>query len=150
MDKKGKMDNLPIEKQVCSLEQAKELAELLGYDAPGSLWVSVEYEYRGEIKRQLILTSSLSEFGRLPENKVVGVLSVYTGDELGVLLPEIVDGYKLRIIKDNDEFQCGYMLHSHRILALCYEQTEAEAKAALAIQGLRIDCLKKEDFRYGD
>jgi len=79
------MKNLPIEKQVCSLEQAKKLAELLGDDAQESLW-SWQCITDPVLKTKtwvLVLSKTLRGF-------MVVALPAYTGDELGVLLPHVI------------------------------------------------------------
>lgn len=73
------MKDYPIEKQVCSLEQAKELAELLGDDAPGSyfIWLKQYGHLRYHIYREIDLDYV---------DTYQPVLRAYTGDELGALL----------------------------------------------------------------
>lgn len=74
------MNNLPIENQVCSLEQAKKLAELLGEHAPKSLWVwgYLLYEDRWELIRH----EKLWRFGYERS------FAAYSGDELNIFLTE--------------------------------------------------------------
>lgn len=73
-------NNYPIEKQVCSLEQAKKLAELLGEDAPPSWWYW-----------RLCLSLAGDKFNLLgggppASGSQVESYPAYTGDELGALL----------------------------------------------------------------
>jgi len=78
------MKNLPIEKQVCTLEQAKKLAELLGDDAPGSLW-SWQCITDPVLKTKtwvLVLSKTL-------HGLLVDALPAYTGDELWVMYCQV-------------------------------------------------------------
>lgn len=71
------MNNYPIE-HVCSLEQAKELAELLGEGAPESLRVwQVTADGNNVMTLDNIAREELVDMALWP---------AYTGDELGALL----------------------------------------------------------------
>jgi hypothetical protein len=78
------MNNLPLEKQVCTLEQSRELAELLGENAPDSLWMWEVFTWlrRGKNKTEIKLQKSIDI--RSSDAKYY---NAYTGDELGALLP---------------------------------------------------------------
>jgi len=79
------MDSLPIEKQVCTLDQAKKLADLLGDDAPGSLWVW----WFDEVQQEFILMLYDDESECPLSLEFEQFYPAYTGDELSVLLVNI-------------------------------------------------------------
>ena len=151
------MKELPIEKQVCSLEQAKELAELLGDDAPESYWFW-KYGNYGNADDEWIVndfyTDPFSVKGSLPTFCMK--YSAYTGDELGALLPKCLNPKEAKrpcIVEKI--LSVGWSAKHSRHFAL-YEgtpysiegATEAQAKAALAIQGLKEGWIKKQNFHY--
>ena len=80
-----KKHTLPLEKQICTQEQAEKLAGLLGDDAPGSIWYWVfgKWGYESNPKWELSLGK--------PENPLTKCFPAYTGDELGVLLTPYFD-----------------------------------------------------------
>lgn len=80
------MNNYPIEKQVCSLEQAKELAELLEGDAPGSYFLWVEDDWRKNVV-PVIISGRTSTYQRF--------YPAYTGDELACCLYKHLSGRKM-------------------------------------------------------
>lgn len=140
------MNKLPLEKQVCTLEQSQKLAELLGGDAPESLWV---WWYHDAENFGLALKEKA-------DREFTGTTyPAYTGDELGVLLPK-------RIFRDDKIFfleseykHKNYTFFYRPIPNTPYKppamrdgETEAQAKATLAIQGLGEGLIKKEDFNY--
>lgn len=139
----------PIERQVCSLGQAKRLAELLGDDAPESLICWVNWD--GDDLQWELASDSESTEANIS-------LPAYTGDELGALLPSVIEKdeiqYYIRFFRTlyDNKFKAGYLkTYSDWSGKLCGNrgETEAQAKAALAIQGLEKDWFKKEDFNYG-
>ena len=77
------MRRLPIEQQVCTLEQAKELAELLGEDhAPKSLWVWVKPR-NGRNYRLMLSDDFDNNYSDFYEDEYY---RAYTGDELAAFL----------------------------------------------------------------
>jgi len=135
------MKSLTIEKQVCSLEQAKELAELLGDDAPGSLWMWCKYPSDGWMST---LTDEAYGF-------LMGMNEgyyAYTGDELGVLLPYESHDFFIEFSKDFEEYRASYLRLGDDIFQSERGLTEAQAKAALAIRGIKEGWIKKEDFKF--
>jgi len=139
------MSGYSIEKQVCSLEQAKELAELLGDDAPESLWCLKKIS-------DPVLGTSIWVLELTADQKgVAPFIPAYTGDELGVFLGNVVD-YFLVIYCDvghDHEFEARMYRHDQKGDAPSKRNAhEAHAKAALTIQGLREGWIKREDFRY--
>jgi hypothetical protein len=77
------MNNLPLEKQVCTLEQSEELAKLLGKHAPESLWVWVKinaYGSWGIVTYEEFITNPILHWNS-------NCIAAYTDDELGALLP---------------------------------------------------------------
>jgi hypothetical protein len=156
---------MDIKEQVCTLEQAEKLAELLGDDAPESLWVwawSYELDSDGEdVGMILIARQVLSEKPKLHSHRDYAskpIYPAYTGDELGVLLPPNIQNneFNLKIFKKDDCFIVGYenegeypyetpMMPSW---AEVESNTEAQAKAGLAICGLESGYIKKENFKY--
>ena len=157
------MKNYPIENQVCTLEQAKRLKELLGDHAPGSLWW---------------WRQSPTEGWKVYFNTIVfpgEALRAYTGDELGALLPvclNLLDGQKYIYDstkhaydgsfligykgEDNQLHDCEYNLCTEegletiRLYLLRSKQYEAHAKADLAIKLLDQKIIKPEDFKYSE
>lgn len=140
------MNNYPIEKQVCTLEQAKKLAKLLGDDAPESLWV-----WQVTANENNVTTLDNIARGELVD---MALWPAYTGDELGALLPGYLN------IKKHDTCFCLWRVNKN--YACCYEGTEdhctqseifdseyeAHAKAELAITGLEEGWIKPEEFQY--
>jgi hypothetical protein len=123
---RGQMKKLPIEKQVCALEQAKKLAELLGDDAPESVWVWVNHDeslYNDPLAWSVYVRYEVEDNDRC-YFCIDDYIAAYTGDELVVLL----DIHCLRK---------GIMM-----------PLSAEAKANLAIAGLTKGWIKKEKFQY--
>jgi hypothetical protein len=114
------MDNYPIEKQVCTLEQATQLAELLGEHAPESLWKWVSLRHPNGLKYfKLTLTSG----GRFPRQFYTRI-PAYTGDESGVLLLNSMSpGFKLPPL--------------------------SEGRATLLITALKEGWIKPEEVKYG-
>lgn len=118
------MNFLPLEKQVCTLEQAKELAELLGEHAPGSLCVWVRNLNSNEFEahwKRTVENDWIDLDGEF-DNKTY---PAYTGDELGALFKNVT-----------------------ATLPNCHISLTARDKAALAIQGLREGWIKKEEFKF--
>ncbi len=141
-----KNNQLPLEDQLCTLEQSKELAELLGDDAPGSLWGWATRGY-GDTKQPYFLV-----FGPYIEDTQSEYYPAYTGDELGALLTSVHD-YFLAIYCDAGvNHECEARMYSHdegkRFSCFKRNKREARAKADLVIQGLREGWIKKEDFNY--
>ena len=150
------MKEYPVENQVCSLEQAKKLSELLGDDTPESLWV---YCWRvdvggGKDKLSLILRIDYDDdsFYRPP------IYPAYTGDELGALLPgNIYDLAGFLSITKSDH-NPGFPIKHHAAYTRdddCYmafyqksAETEAQAKADLAIHLLKRKIIQPEEFKY--
>jgi len=140
------MNGYPIEKQVCTLEQAKELAGLLGDDAPRSLWIYSRGQGGMETP-----SLELRENLEWDINYIKSSYPAYTGDELGVLLPsDAADGAIMHAKSDTRKpFFSGYQdPEFYKMSVMKIADTEAQAKAALAIQGLKECWIKKEDFRY--
>lgn len=124
------MNNLPIEKRVCTLEQAQELAELLESDAPESLWVwceSFNNTYRPYIKKstcEITMAAKLPDYEKIRWLEVRGSWNAYTGDELGVILGKF---------HNLPNYPVGLT---------------AQDKANIAILGLKDGWIKKEEFKY--
>lgn len=137
-------NNLPIENQVCSLEQAKELAELLGEDAPKSVWVYVKEGKDGWNAQPRQLRPILPKGWRQ--------IAAYTGDELGSLLPDYIEAKEEKWIRHQSfsgDNTIAYYGEYKVLFGSDYFKYEAQAKAALAIKGLKEGWIKKGDFRYG-
>lgn len=125
------MKNLPLEKQVCALDQAKKLAELLGDHAPESYWIWCGNRYQKGVwlisyedyKEDIVITDTI-------QNKKVHswytdeYWNAYTGDELGALFKNAAKW---------NEYPC---------------YSTAQEKATLAIEGLTEGWIKPEEFKY--
>jgi hypothetical protein len=142
-------NNLPLERQVCTPGQAGKFLELLGCDAPGSLWCwkKISDPVLGTSKWILELT--------VDQKGVAPFVPAYTGDELGVLLPKrvLIDGTSFFL--ESEYKHKGYAFFYRPIPNIPYHpptmhegETEAQAKAVLAIQGLREGSIRKENFHY--
>jgi len=140
-------NKLPIEKQVCTQPQAEELAGLLEDDAPESLWRYVEKERQyADPVYKLQTDCWFSEI----------YFYAYTGDELGEVLPSVIFWNHKKYFLDvypsdkRDEWNACYVCVNDygNVLDIQRESTQAQAKAALAIQGLKDGWIKKEDFVY--
>ena len=145
------MESYPIENQVCTLDQAKVLAELLGTHTPESLWIWIKTPIGWELHlRKNSLPVQYEDF------------NAYTGDELGVLLADQIEIheveevrtfpssqiYELRIEKFNNDFSASYACYSDEYFYQNESKHEAHAKADLAIQGLKEGWIKPEEFQY--
>lgn len=143
-----KENGYPLEKQVCTKEQAVQIAEIFkkaGIEPPGSLWVWIKYS----CSRVPIL--ELMDIDRDWADGVEYYHSAYTGDELGVLLPVHPT------IKGRDAYLNGMKLYSEWLFEylnsnndkpLTQRSNKAIFLAALAIDGLTNDWIKPEDFKY--
>lgn len=148
---------LSIEKQICTYEQSKELAELLDEYAPESLWT---WTWSGTS-----FTPCLSN--RIPRRWRRRLFPpAYTGDELGVLLPSTITDEDLffGLIKVDCEIPYTAFYRHCTFMDLDYENAEyiewnkdniqmdakyeAHAKANLAIYLLVKKIIKPEEFKY--
>lgn len=143
--------NLSLEEQVCALEQAWELAELLGEHTPGSLYVHEVYTWVCYGKERTDAKIRKSNEIRNPSAKY---FPAYTGDELGVLLPSQVFNRQLMFFKCEDYCSIGYRPINKKYTCAMSSNpyanadNEAQAKANLAIKGLREGWIKPEEFKY--
>ena len=151
---------MKIENQVCTLEQAKKLAELLGKHAPESLWVWTETRYQTGV--WLILNEDYRDdivLDTVQEKRVHSWYSdefypAYTGDELGALLPAYlyIENYEtiLTTWKLNQSWAMAYdRTEDGCCLSEIFDaEHEAHAKADLAISLLEQKIIKPEDFKY--
>lgn len=135
---------MELEKRVCTLEQAKKLDELLGDDAPESLWVWAKPTIFNEWR--LILKANFSEWYE-------DFLFAYTGDELGVLLPahlilKKTEGY-LNIWKASKGFGCSYLdvMDDRRVTEIFVVCCEAQAKADMLIHLLEQKIIDPKDLK---
>jgi hypothetical protein len=117
------MQNLPLENQVCTREQARKLNEIFkkaGIEPPGSLWVW-RPRYIGESICEYIL--QLRETVNIQDNNQIinNCIAAYTGDELGVILKR------------------------NRILII---SLLVQDRAEDAIEALEEGWIKPEDFKY--
>lgn len=167
-------NELPIEKQVCTLEQAQAIAEIFkkaGIDAPGSSWTWVVPENRDAVPF-IWMTDFFKreqELLRLPKEKVL--YPSYSGCELGALLPgkltvrddnEVIHVLISIVLKHSVYTQGGAgiryasaywdMQIGKKCIFMqpgkCKSVTDAEAKANLAIHLLKGEIIKPEDFCY--
>lgn len=161
-------NSLPIENWVCSLEQAKEFADLLGNDAPESLWVWVTHR-RGQYGELPFDKNKNQYFPVLREEVFDGdygaefdhsapIYPAYTGDELGFLLPKCLNLPEAQLPHIRSQVLVGTLLLINNNWLFYYEGThikakginETQAKATLAIKGIKQGWIKKERFNYGD
>ena len=145
--------NYPLEKQVCTLEQAKELAGLLGDDAPESLWVWANpKEQYMELFKPMNQTPHICQWMHIrAATEQWNVYPAYTGDELGVLLPNKILDPELGWCELRSEWRYArnrYMLEYNKSPHGIIEDSEVEAKAALLIQGLKGGWIRKEEIHY--
>jgi len=154
------MDSYPIEKQVCTLEQAKKLAELLGENAPGSLWIwAIEVDIWGE--NPVYILNTESHIDDNPSNfPPEPMFKAYTAAELGALLPFYMDAeikhgqfpiivsYGIKIEHWNDIWTAKYEEREDVVFTECDSATEAHAKADLLIKLLKDKIIKPEDVSY--
>ena len=142
-------NSLTVEETVCTLEQAKELARLLGEHAPESLWCWVWGKW-GAFETNPTWGLTLGD----PINPSTKFYPAYTGDELGVLLPKFVtlETHECRfdLWAINDGFACCYdrVEDDCPLTAIFDKPYEVRAKADLAIQGLTEGWIKPEEFNY--
>lgn len=144
------MDNYPIENQVCTLEQTKELAELLGDNAPKSFWswgIIPKNPYGSSDPAVLIQTKFAFDGEKL--------LAAYTGDELGALLPKKLRDNELMIFWEEKSCNACYGAYKDDqeepglYIAYCeVSKYEAQAKADLSIQLFKEEIITPEDFKY--
>lgn len=142
------MKKLPIEKQVCSLEQAKKLREFLGDDAPNGLWTwglcgypTTEPVFKLLMGVDIHIETSVEYY------------PAYTGDEFDLLLPDEIEysGHCLsfKITKSNGFFWPKY---SGELEPFMFDElgdeTPARAKAKLAILLLEKKIIKPGDFKF--
>lgn len=134
--------NYPIENQVCTLEQAKKLTDLLGEKAPGSLWVYVKEGKDGWNAQPRLRRPVLPKWWKQ--------IAAYTGDELGTLLPEMRKESSLRIEKYEGQFEAGYYpaYSDYDGGEAQANKIEAHAKADLAIHLLDQKIIKPKEFNY--
>jgi hypothetical protein len=142
----------PIKKQVCTTEQAKELAELLGEHAPESLWVWAQECFSETWELYFRKNCAISD-GNPP------IAAAYTGDELGALLPSHIKNgeFQLKIIKEKDKFIVGYEDEGEYPYETpgmyCWGEAKGEILAHvcadLAIMSIKNKNIKPEEFKYG-
>lgn len=148
------MKNLPLEKRVCTLDQARELAELLGDDAPESLWMWAYYKETGRWK---VIEADYFQRRYFQELYRLGTYPAYTGDEFDSLLP-------WRLPHPEEKFRDEHWIYlktravTSRLRRVYYADMGGEVyheyaggvfgKADLAIELLEKGHMKKEDFRY--
>jgi len=142
-------NNYPVKKQVCTVEQAKKLAELLGDDAPKGVWMWEYYEsIGGKWGLRLRTSFELSKKEKYP---------AYTSAELGILLPKVLNQKKAREFPDEPlQLLDMQWLPATKSFHFMYQKTpfhsahriEAQAKADLAIQILEAKRIKSEEFSY--
>jgi len=140
------MNEYSIEKQICTLDQAEKLKKYLGDDAPESLWCFV-YGRWGVNETNPQWNTVLGK-PQIPSTKFY---YAYSGDELGALLPPLagkimnpLHTHKIAGAHGTLNFYCAW----GRSKIGEYQKTEAQAKADLAIQGLKKGWIKPEDFSY--
>jgi len=105
---------LSIEKQVCALEQAKKLVGLLGEHAPKSLWVWSKidgYWAWSKIDEYgtwgIVLMDHYCKNPSMPWGS--DFYPAYTGDEVGVLLPDKIFFGKYQLHKKDNLWLSGYV-----------------------------------------
>jgi hypothetical protein len=151
------MSGYPIEKQVCTLDQAKKLAELLGDDAPESLYVRGRYHVSPGERPHDFAIHYIDALGLSLDKCFDKFYPAYTGDELGVLLPKEISNDPespaiFKMLRNGGDFWpyvagysrnagMGFLVHKNR-------ETEAEAKAALAIELLEKKIIPAAEFKY--
>lgn len=131
----------------CMVEQAKKLDKLLGDDAPKSLLVWCEaYNDAGFVLK--LRDGTPFEFYK-------NAYSAYTGDELGVLLPDYLfletNKTCLRIFKFGKNFRCDYQgtnLNEPFTSKFAFvERYEAHAKAYLLIHLIEQKLIDPKDLK---
>ena len=158
---------MKIEKQVISLKEAKRLAELLGDDAPGSLWVWSQIDGYGTWGVVLRDAYNKNPFMHI----ACECLPAYTGEELWALLPiclNMFDGNKYVYLSAKHTYDgaafCGYynddtsicnynheiggVLKSKTLKLSLSAKTEVCAKAALSILLLEQKLITPKEFSY--
>ena len=125
--------------------QAKELAKLLGEQAPQSLWVWLQI-YRD--KTWCIKLRNWFPPKTVPSSTFI---RAYTGDELGSLLPKKFvtrKGNHYLYLDSSLDFTYFYKTIGGVPIVRASDEHEAHTKAALVIQLLKQKIINPEDFKY--
>lgn len=120
---------LPLEKQCCSLEYAKKLADLgVKQCAFWSWYETTDYDDTPRLDRA-------DEQGVLPKQNFERKYSAFNVAELGVMLPSEVAGYpSSRQYKDDDgSFVCLYESYARSRWIIFRSDCEADARAKMLI-----------------
>ena len=163
--------NLPVEETVCTLEQAEELADIFrkaGVEPPPSVWFWGKLKEKNEW--EVFLTKARTHPVYSKHFTWMEKYNAYTGDELWALFfgeisisastfdPSLIGNYTdvtvyLTAAKESDgQSVYGYAAESWDWSDKMWRQFKgkiaAQAKADLAIQGLREGWIKPEELNY--
>jgi len=129
------MKTLPLEKQVCSLELAKELNKLLGDKAPESIWSWIEDQR--DYKWGVFNDDQIRYEVKTKENFIT--YPAYTCAELG----EMLDFFKEEKTDKHgfDEFRIDRFI-SEEETAIFMEENEANARAKMLIHLIKEGLIK--------